>query len=217
MFNSTSEIDYELLSKQLNTTNSLGNLVIHNPESAASKSDGGGNPDFIIIPLPFRPDEGFHEYRFDWVPDKVSFYADGKWLADMTYSIPSVAGSIFLNHWSNGRTQWSDGPPKVDAVMTVEYVKAYFNSTNSKRQESYEKQCVDPSAKKSICQIPNRSNYNGSYGGSYFFTSDPNMVPGQVVGGSTAKKKNVTNQNSPFACTTILWIALLCSIIHIVL
>jgi beta-glucanase (GH16 family) len=216
LFNSSSEIDFELLSKQLNETNSPVNLVIHTPASAKSISNAGGTPDFILFPLPFRPDQGFHEYRFDWIPDKVSFYADGQWLVDMTYSIPSVAGSIFLNHWSNGRSQWSGGPPSVDAVMTVEYVKAFFNSTNSKRQQSYTKQCVDPSAAKSICQIPDKSNSNGSYGGSYFFTSNSSMVPGQVVGGSTAGK-NGAEQNSALPCATILWIALFSSIVHIFL
>ncbi|KAI9713073.1 MAG: hypothetical protein M1820_001058 [Bogoriella megaspora] len=144
----TQEIDIEFLSKEFDGNNNSLNLVVQTPQSAQAGYDAAGTPDFKVIQLPFAPDDGYHDYRFDWVPNRVSFYADGVWLEDMTDDIPSSPGGLFLNHWSNGDPKWSAGPPQTDAVLTVSYVKAYFNTSGS--------QNTGPCTKDPICEIPDQ-------------------------------------------------------------
>lgn len=91
-----------------------------------------------------QPSAGFHKYRFDRTPSRVSFYVDGTWQHDMVDFLPTGPGHIVLNHWSNGDENWSRGPPEQDAVMTVSYVKAYFNSSDAARQAQFEKGYKNP-------------------------------------------------------------------------
>lgn len=190
--NDTQEIDMEFLSSQLNDTTSPVNLVLHSTESLKNGGDASGTPTFKIIQLPFEADLAVHEYRFDWQPDRVSFYADGKWLTDMTDKnyIPSAPGKVILSHWSNGNPMWSSGPPEVDAIMTVQYVMAYFNSSNPERAENYNERCVDRNAPNAICEIPDQTSpplFGPDAGDSkpYFFSQDPsnNKTNGQIVHG----------------------------------
>ena len=39
---------------------------------------GGKQTNTPTITLPFDPTSGFHDYRFDYASNSVSFYADGK-------------------------------------------------------------------------------------------------------------------------------------------
>lgn len=60
------------------------------------------------------------------MPDRVDFYLDGGLILTQTDSIPDTFGTLALKHFvDNGR----DEPPAQDAVMTVGYVKAYYNAT----------------------------------------------------------------------------------------
>lgn len=146
----------EFLSKEFNTANNSYpvNIVLHSPLSVATGFDAKQAGTWAQAFLPFNPTEGFHEYRFDFLPDVVYFYADAKYLLKMTgAAVPTVGGMLLMNHWSNGRAGWSGGPPKKDAVMTVEYVKTYFNSSSPERQAEWKKRCPDVS-KGSVCAIP---------------------------------------------------------------
>ncbi|KAF2104921.1 concanavalin A-like lectin/glucanase [Rhizodiscina lignyota] len=165
--NDSQEIDLEYLSWQQspNATSKNEyhplNLVLQSPASVAADYNAAGTPDFIVKSLPFTPSNAVHEYRFDWTPNRVSFYADGQWLSDITDYIPKASGQLFLNHWSNGNPNWSGGPPKEDAVMIVSYVKAYFNSTDSMRQKVYNDQCLSKyhghDRIDHVCQIPDQT------------------------------------------------------------
>lgn len=90
----------------------------------------------------------------DWTPTSVSFYVDSNhlWTNTLPDFVPSSPGYLVLNHWSNGNSGWSRGPPKEDARVTVTYVKAYFNSTDPVRQRDFSSACRKPSSD-SICQI----------------------------------------------------------------
>lgn len=56
----------------------------------------------------------------------MDFYLDGGLILTQTESIPDTLGTLALRHVvDNGR----DEPPVQDAVMTVGYVKAYYNVT----------------------------------------------------------------------------------------
>ena len=186
-FNDTEEIDVEILSKQLNDSSSPVNLVLQSPASQKAGFDAAGTPNFNVHQLPFRPDRGYHEYRFDWSPEKVSFYADGAWLKDMTMSVPTSPGHITFSHWSNGNADWSGGPPSVDAVMTVSYMKAYFNSSTPSRQEDYRRRCTKPTATNATCVIPVQSvapdpssRDGNSTARTFFFNQQHNMTVNQT-------------------------------------
>ncbi|KAF4543849.1 Glycoside hydrolase family 16 [Lasiodiplodia theobromae] len=188
--NDTQEIDIEFLSKQLNASSNMVNLVLQSPQSAAAGYDASHTPNYDVYPLPFRPDMAFHEYRFDWLPDRVSFYADGTWLKDMTIELPNSPGHLVLNHWSNGDPLWSAGPPEQDATMTVSYVKAYFNSSDAQRRKDYYLRCPDQSKveNNTVCEIPDQiippdnQGPNGNVTArTFFFSEDPSDTANQTV------------------------------------
>lgn len=178
------EIDMEFLSKQfVNETSAPVHLVVHSPKSAKMGGDAAKTDAYEKVELPFRPDEGFHEYRFDWTPEKVAFFADGKWMVDITQYTPQEAGSILLNHWSDGRVGWSGGPPEVDAVMTIGYFKAYFNTTDEKRTKEWKGRCVAPQAETAICEVPDQDvapdpRAMGVGVNGFMFTEQANMTHG---------------------------------------
>ncbi|KAL6709096.1 hypothetical protein ACN47E_001912 [Coniothyrium glycines] len=185
-YNNSQEIDMEFLSHQFNNSQGAVNLVLQTPESVQHGYDASGTAEFHVSALPFNPSEQFHEYRFDWTKDRVAFYVDGQFLHEMTESIPTEGGGIFLNHWSNGDPAWSAGPPAQDTVMTISYVKAYFNSTDTERsQNEYKKRCptFDPTK---VCTIPSQMTPPDASLGpdaprTYFFGLEESMTPGQTV------------------------------------
>lgn len=176
----------EFLSKDFRTENSSYpiHLVLQSQAAAQAGFDASGTPGKAVANLPFDPRAGFHEYRFDFVPGRVAFYADGDVLAvlDDPGSVPSPesAGHIALNHWSNGNPLWSGGPPARDAAMEVRYVKAYFNSTDGARQRDAVARCEDPKAQGAVCAIPAVTADDDTAAG-FFFTGQKNMSSNQTV------------------------------------
>ncbi|UNI13551.1 hypothetical protein JDV02_000286 [Purpureocillium takamizusanense] len=165
-FNDTQEIDMEFLSREFDPVNKVYpvNLVIQSPASKLAGYDASKTGLFKTVNLTFDPTADFHEYRFDYMPGRVIFYADSKRLAEMKGAeMPSDAGHLILQHWSNGNPLWSGGPPTRDAVMTVSYVKAYFNSTAP--LDSWTKTCADK--KVPVCEIPDGTATNASTGGPF--------------------------------------------------
>lgn len=187
-FNDTQEIDMEFLSRDFNTANASYpvNLVLQSRASEEAGSDASATSTYQVVNLPFDPRADFHEYRMDFVPGRVVFYADGAVLADMTSSsgVPVTAGHLALNHWSNGNADWSGGPPAQDAVMEVRYVKAYFNSSEAARQSDFADRCGDPAATGAVCDIPDVTATNDSAAG-FFFTGQNNMTGNQTVSGDS--------------------------------
>ncbi|KXX74996.1 Beta-glucanase [Madurella mycetomatis] len=174
-FNDTQEIDMEFLSKDFNAANKSYpvNLVLQSREAAMAGYDAALTGNFIKAYLPFNPTDDFHEYRIDYIPGRVSFYADGMKLAEMDGpAVPSSAGHLILRHWSNGNALWSGGPPTEDATVTVRYVKAYFNSSLPQRQRDWENRCRDPTAANAVCEIRE---------GGWFFEDQRNMTNNQTA------------------------------------
>ncbi|KAI3336807.1 glycoside hydrolase family 16 protein [Xylariaceae sp. AK1471] len=177
--NDTQEIDIEFLSAQFDKKNNMFpvNLVLQSKESAAAGYDASNTTGLRRVNLPFDPTTAFHEYRFDFLPGKVFFYADGELLSEMSGpAVPSSPGHLLLSHWSNGNQGWSHGPPTADAVTTVSYVKAYFNSSLEERQQDFLLRCKDPAADGAVCAIPDRN-------ATFFFSNGDNMTPNQTVYG----------------------------------
>ena len=155
--NDTQEIDVEILSAQQQPSRHLANLVLQSTSSLRAGFNAAGTPGFLPYHLPFDPTTSFHEYRYDWTPTAVSFYADGVLLDTMTdpADVPNSPGSIHLSHWSNGDRTWSGGPPASDAVMTVSYFKAYFNTSTSGSAAPARSGPCDGSTAGAICTVPN--------------------------------------------------------------
>ncbi|KAJ4352150.1 uncharacterized protein N0V89_007497 [Didymosphaeria variabile] len=180
-YNNSQEIDMEFLSRQFNESQGTVQLVLQSPQSVRNGYDASGTAGYQVQHLPFRPDEKFHEYRFDWTPGSVIFYVDGQIMHEMTQNIPSDPGHMFMNHWSNGDPLWSAGPPGQDTSMTVSYVKTYFNSTDLSRNDKHKKQCptFDPSK---VCSIPAQTVApDGNDAQTYFFSQEDGKTPGQTI------------------------------------
>eukprot|EP01113_Clastostelium_recurvatum_P028296 TRINITY_DN3425_c0_g2_i1.p1 TRINITY_DN3425_c0_g2~~TRINITY_DN3425_c0_g2_i1.p1 ORF type:complete len:303 (-),score=44.61 TRINITY_DN3425_c0_g2_i1:35-943(-) len=92
--------------------------------------------------LGFDPTSAFHQYRFDWAPAQTTFYVDDILRTTLAKDVPNTPGEILLNSWSNGDPEWSGGPPAQDAVLRVEWVQMFFNTTNSSDNISRQKACT---------------------------------------------------------------------------
>jgi len=182
-FNDTQEIDMEFLTKDFNAANGSYpvNLVLQSREAAMAGYDASKTGDFVKVNLPFDPAGDFHEYRIDYLPGRVFFYADGAVLAEMDGpAVPSSPGHLILQHWSNGNKFWSGGPPAEDAALTVRYVKAYFNSSSVQKQEDWDARCRDPAAPNAVCRIPDVTPGNSS-AADWFFKGHGNMTNNQTT------------------------------------
>lgn len=209
-FNDSQEIDMEFLSSDfVPETNTFPvNLVLQSAQSVRAGYNAAGTGDYIVANLPFDPTDGFHEYRFDFLPGLVIFYADGSALAKINGSaVPTMPGHMILTQWSNGNPLWSSGPPSAEAVINVSYVKAYFNSSDTLRQSDWASRCKDPgggAAAEAICAIPDQTTApdpasllndgNVSAASTYFFSQKNNETANQTVyhqnGGVPAAIKN---------------------------
>jgi beta-glucanase (GH16 family) len=202
----------EFLSHQFNESQGAVNLVLQTPQSVQQGFDASNTSGFEVQHLNFRPDGNFHEYRFDWTKERVTFYVDGEFLHEMTENIPTEGGGIFFNHWSNGDPLWSAGPPDKDTVMTISYLKSYFNSTNTERsQNDYQKRCpvYDPAK---VCAIPAQNSppdnaISPGAAKTYFFSNEKDMTPGQVVYNSAATSFGLPSLSLavPLLVTLLSW------------
>ncbi|KAI1374622.1 glycoside hydrolase family 16 protein [Hypoxylon crocopeplum] len=203
-FNDTQEIDIEFLSSEFNKGNNTFpvNLVLQSQESKAAGFDASKTADFRKINLPFDPTTAFHEYRIDFLPDRVLFYADAELLTEMNGTgVPSTPGNLQLSHWSNGNADWSQGPPTTDATTTISYVKAYFNSSLESRQQDYQTRCTDASAPTAVCAIPNSN-------ATFFFSNVDNMTPNQTTYHTSSGGRTRRWWTLPFAAAlaTSTWV-----------
>ncbi|KAL2181267.1 glycoside hydrolase family 16 protein [Thermothelomyces heterothallicus CBS 202.75] len=213
-FNDTQEIDMEFLSKDFNASNGSYpvNLVLQSREAAAAGHDASGTGGhFVRALLPFDPAGDFHEYRIDYLPGRVTFYADGEPLADMEGpAVPSSPGHLILQHWSNGNRYWSGGPPAEDASLLVSYVKAYFNSSTAQRRRDWEARCRDPTAPGAVCEIPDVAPGNWSAAADWFFGDHANMTNNQTASGRSEEASSPSTEPSwpiIIICWLWLWLA----------
>lgn len=170
-------------------------LVIQSKESKEAGYDASETRTYQTIKLPFNPADDFHEYRFDYTPSKVFFYVDNYPVAEMEGDeVPLVGGHLILQHWSNGNPKWSGGPPVDDALISISYVKAYFNSSDPEEHLKKVGQCNvarSAGAPDSVCAIPDGS-YNTARNGSHFFGETDYITDG--LEGSTGDGRPQTHQ-----------------------
>lgn len=194
-FNNSQEIDMELLSSQFqpNPTNTYQiNLV---DQSLASVARGYAIPgtEYAIADLPFNPADGYHEYRIDFIPGLIIYYADDQVIGTLNGSIPSQPGHMILTQWSNGDPTWSGGPPVTDAVLAIAGVRAYFNSSDPTRQAAAAARCTDPTAGDSVCYIPDYNPGSNSLFVEYF-SNEQNKTVGQRVYGKSQGLRTKVNK-----------------------
>lgn len=161
--NDTQEIDVEILSAQQFASRHQWpvNLVVQNTSTPLALNGSGprsSNMEFHMVQQPDGAVGGmFHEYRFDWLPDRIDFYVDAWHTHTVTDNVPSSPGAIHFSHWSDGNPGWTHGPPAEDAVMTVAYVKAYFNTTSAPPLRGHD--CSSPEwrgASDAVCRVPDQ-------------------------------------------------------------
>lgn len=192
--NDSQEVDLEILSADQHSDSGDWpiHLVVQNTTATASPNYAGSSQ--MIYQMAFPPGgtvANYHEYRFDWLPERIDYYVNGFHAWTTTENIPSTPGRIHFSHWSNGNPGWSMGPPMQDAVLTVSYVKAYFNSTDEKRTEQWDSACAAiklDDLKERTCEIPTQSDppnpfgANGNHTGhTFFFTQHHNVTVNQTV------------------------------------
>ncbi|PKS12918.1 hypothetical protein jhhlp_000259 [Lomentospora prolificans] len=190
-FNETQEIDMEFLSREFDAHTGLYpvNLIVQSPRAPNADYNPQKSGNFIRADLPFNPTTGYHEYRFDFLPGEVYFYADGKVLAKISgAAVPEHPGHLILQHWSNGNSVWSGGPPAKDTSISVRYVKAYFNSTDAARQHDSNIKCEQAKGKKNaVCEIPDVGTNRSAE--TFFFSK---LGKNQTLA-KTKTKTNLTN------------------------
>ena len=212
----------EFLSSQFDIENNSFpvNLVLQSKQSAAVGFNTQGSGNYVVANLPFNPTTAYHEYRIDFIPGNIIYYADGQILAMMnTSAVPTEPGHMILTQWSNGNPLWSAGPPTHTATMTVSYVKAYFNSSDPDRQSAYTARCKDPHLTGALCPIqdqtfapdPSIPLGNGTAASSYFFSDHDNMTDGQII----YQENGVSTQRSvlPDSILLVLFLTLLVAIL----
>ena len=173
----SSQFDYE-------TKTFPVNLVMQSALSAKIGYNTIGDGNYLVSNLPFDPTDGYHEYRFDFVPGNVNFYADSIPLGSINSSaVPTTAGHLIMTHWSNGNPGWSSGPPAVNATLRAAYLKAYFNSSSAARQSDFEKRCANPAAPGAVCAIPDQTEplSAASNWSSFFFMYQGNSTNNQTI------------------------------------
>ncbi|KAH8883202.1 concanavalin A-like lectin/glucanase [Thozetella sp. PMI_491] len=156
-FNDTQEIDIEFLSKSFDFVRRVfpTNVVLHSNANLDPDYDAEEGGTWAVKNLPFDPTNGFHEYRFDWIPGLVTFYADGRVINQMSGdAVPNHPGHVLLSHWSNGDDKWSGGPPAKNASVSIRYFNAYFNSTDKARQADWQSRCSGSRlSATSVCRV----------------------------------------------------------------
>ena len=89
----------------------------------------GNGETTYAAPAPATMTSAFHEYRYDWLPTGTNFYIDGVLVMSINRNVPSAAGWLMWNSWSNGWA-WTFGPPAQDNILQIRSVEAYFNRTS---------------------------------------------------------------------------------------
>ena len=116
------EIDIEVLGKD--TTKVQFNYY----------TNGQGGHEYMYD-LGFDASQGFHKYGFDWQPDKITWYIDGKAVYSANQNIPKTPGKIMMNAWP-GRTvdEWLKAF-NGKTPLTAQYQWVAFNGSSNQGQQ----------------------------------------------------------------------------------
>ena len=107
---------YTARMKLPNAPSSITGFFLYEPPDYASEIDieiyndtsrrimfstyaGGKQTHTQTMTLPFDPTSGFHDYRFDYSSNSVSFYADGKLMKQWKGGVPNKPMHLYVNAW----------------------------------------------------------------------------------------------------------------------
>lgn len=157
--NDTCEIDIESLSRMQNPWKTFFSVQpqIYNPDGSAStltndKHELPFDPTSVSFfnslslsldssPKPLKPlfHQEYHEYRFDWIPDRIDYYIDGQHANSFNTTVPQSPGRVMLNHWTDGNPKYSGAAPDQDAFLSVANLTVFFNSSDAHEPLSCQK------------------------------------------------------------------------------
>ncbi len=113
------EIDFEFLGKDT-TVVSLNYFTDGKPYGP------------VKIPLGFDAASAPHLYAFEWSPDRIDWYVDGKLVHSATESdhpIPTAPGRVMMNIWTGSEAQYEwHGPPTFDDGVSARYTCVSFQA-----------------------------------------------------------------------------------------
>ncbi len=120
------EIDIEVLGKD--TTKVQFNYY----------TNGQGGHEFMYD-LGFDASQGYHTYGFDWQPNYIAWYVDGKEVYRATNNIPKTPGRIMMNTWNGiGVDDWlkpyNGNTPLIARYQWVTYSNKGKNGNNNQQQ-----------------------------------------------------------------------------------
>ena len=83
--------------------------------------------------LGFDASDEFHEYGFDWQPDSITWYVDGKAVYKVTGDMPSTPGNIMMNLWNvaDFKSDWAGKFDGKNLPLTAQYEWIGFSSGNN--------------------------------------------------------------------------------------
>ena len=87
------------------------------------------SPNFkpVTYSLDFASDEEFHVYAFEWLPESIKWYVDGKLMHTATENIPNLPQRIMMNVWICNIIDWAGSfdPNILPVYAECDYVKYY--------------------------------------------------------------------------------------------
>ena len=82
---------------------------------------GVGNHEYVYK-LGFDASKDFHEYAFEWLPNSITWYVDGKAVYRATDNIPTTTTQIMMNVWKcKDHDNWSGKFDPTSIPVTAEY------------------------------------------------------------------------------------------------
>ena len=92
-------------------------------------TNGQGNHE-VMYDLGFDASQGFHTYGFDWQPNSITWYVDGKAIYTAYSNIPKTPGKIMMNVWpGTGVDDWLK-PFNGKTPLTAKYQWVTFRDAN---------------------------------------------------------------------------------------
>jgi len=86
------------------------------------------NYDAQTFDVPFRTDDGFHEYVFEWIPGQITWYVDGREMYSVNDDkVPYLEQQIMMNIWISGDEKWAGefDEAVLPTYTEYDYVKYY--------------------------------------------------------------------------------------------
>jgi hypothetical protein len=65
------------------------------------------------------------------MPGSIKFYIDGNLTREMNANVPNSPGRVILNHWTDGNSNFSGGPPDQPSDLFISNLNLFFNSSES--------------------------------------------------------------------------------------